>query len=63
MDGWRDKKEDDEWGTRTIWQPKQNKNGAIYSTTGYYGNYRKIRIIGTGIVYLIGRFWGHFHFL
>ena len=38
MDGWHDKKEGIEWGTRTNWQPKQNKNDAIYSTTGYYGN-------------------------
>ena len=38
MGGWRAKKEGNEWGTRTNWPPKQNKNGAIYSTTGYYGN-------------------------
>jgi hypothetical protein len=38
MDRWCDKKEGNEWGTRTNWQPNQNKNGAIYSTTGYYGN-------------------------
>ena len=38
MDGWCDKKEGNECGTTTNWQPKQNKNDAIYSTTGYYGN-------------------------
>jgi hypothetical protein len=35
MDGWRDKKEGNKWGTTTNWQPKQNKNGTTYSTTGY----------------------------
>ncbi len=38
MDEWRDEKEGNEWGTRINWPPKQNKNGAIYSTTRYYGN-------------------------
>ena len=33
MDGWRDIKEGHEWGTTANWQPKQNQNGAIYSTT------------------------------
>ena len=27
MDEWRDEKEGNEWGTRTNWLPKQNKNG------------------------------------